>query len=177
MSLTPSFTLDALVSLKSRSACVVFTARPGRNSRGSVLPQLGPLGSTIHSSVSWVRRPGPSWILSLGFIGCQLIYPLYTFQMIGLSLQGRRKAARRGKTRFFRVFRPSPRGCGSAPDCNIPVPKAAPAPLFSTQRMLLLHLPAVHPGRDRQPVCSGCYGNRARSVGTLDATGDLQLQR
>lgn len=72
-------------------------AQPSHNSLGSVLPQLGPLCSTIHSPGSWVRWPKPSWILSLGFIGWQLIYPLYTFQIIGLSLQGRKEEPQRGE--------------------------------------------------------------------------------
>lgn len=72
-------------------------AQPSHNSLGSVLPQLGPLCSTIHSPGSWVRWPEPSWILSLGFIGWQLIYPLYTFQIIGLSLQGRKEEPQRGE--------------------------------------------------------------------------------
>lgn len=114
-----------LVSLKSRFPCVLFMAQLSHNSRGSVLPQLDPLCFAIHSRVSWVRSPEPSWILSLRFIGWQLIYPLYTFQMTGLSLQERKEEPERENMLWVLCARagPSPRAAVAFHNCNIQVPR------------------------------------------------------
>lgn len=186
-----------LLASKAAFACVLFMAQPGHNSRGSVLPQLGPLCSTIHSRVSWVRWPEPSWILSLGFIGWHLIYPLYTFQIIGLSLQGRKRATERKNMLW--VFCPSPRGRLHQTPPNIAStctfreprkrsitatswpPKQPLHPGFPLEARCRAHCcfifiqpTAVHPGRPNlrycQPVGTGCCGNESRSVGTLQHT-------
>lgn len=176
-------------------------AQPSHNSLGSVLPQLGPLCSTIHSPGSWVRWPEPSWILSLGFIGWQLIYPLYTFQIIGLSLQGRKEEPHRveKKTRFESSALPPEASPNSAACCinvrvqraagvlrerSILVPEASPAFIpglpqearCSARGCFIFHAAdcrGILGGQlwdtDR-PVCTGCYGNQARSVATLQRT-------
>lgn len=155
--------MHGLVSLKSRFACVLFMAQPSHNSRGSVLPQLGPLCSPIHSSVSWVRWPEPSWILSLGFIGWQLIYPLYTFQIIGLSLQGRKKEPQRGKTCFESSF-PPPEASAKLRKCSITAaawyPKLPLHPSFphevrrSARCCFIFMQPTeVHPGTPNLRCC------------------------
>lgn len=86
--------LRGLVSFKGLFfACVLFMAQRSRNSRRSVLPQLVPLRRTIHAEASWVASRGPLWLPSRWFMGRQLIYPLYTFQVTGVTLQGDRRGA------------------------------------------------------------------------------------
>lgn len=182
-------------------------AQPSHNSLGSVLPQLGPLCSTIHSPGSWVRWPKPSWILSLGFIGWQLIYPLYTFQIIGLSLQGRKEEPQRGEKNTLWVLCPSPRGftklccmlhqracsesCSRAPWAQHPGPRSYPSlhPRTSSgsemQRTWLLHLPCsrlqgVLGGQlwdTDRPACTGCYGNHKPEVWERSSTRVVRRYR
>lgn len=91
-----------MVLLASKTPLLVFCLWPSRAITHSV--QSSPC-LAIHGIVSWVTSHKPLWIPSRWFMGWQLIYPLYTFQITLLSPQDssntirkERRSERKGKT-------------------------------------------------------------------------------
>lgn len=145
-----------LLASKAAALGLCLWPPPSRNSPGSVLPRLGPLRAAIHSRRPRVASPEPSWILSLGFIGWQLIYPLHTFQMTGprtAGKKGRRKTCFESTCTLRRVagvFRQDPRNPG--------VPQEAGCTFLCSWLRF---------GSSEMPALTRCYGNEGRSAGTL----------